>query len=222
MKRTFDVVVSALALLVLSPLLLAIAVLVRVKLGAPVLFTQERPGKGGRIFKMYKFRTMSDARDSSGRLLPDEQRLNRLGRLLRSTSIDELPEFWNVLKGDMSVVGPRPLLIEYLDWYSPEQARRHDVRPGITGLAQVSGRNLLPWDERFAMDVWYVDNQSMWLDLKILLRSVAKVVRRADIATPGELEMGNFADYAAAKARAGMSDAPKADAANAERSADEG
>jgi len=178
MKRTFDVLVSLVALIVLSPLLLGVAILVRIKLGSPVLFSQDRPGLGGRIFRLLKFRTMHDGRDADGRLLPDEQRITDLGRFLRSTSIDELPELWNVLRGDMSLVGPRPLLVSYLSRYSPQQARRHEVRPGLTGWAQVNGRNALDWDERFRLDVWYVDHRSLALDFRILLRTVAIVLRR--------------------------------------------
>ncbi|HHJ98668.1 MAG TPA: sugar transferase [Actinobacteria bacterium] len=192
MKRTIDIVASALGLIVLSPVLLVLAVLVAVKLGTPVFFTQDRPGLDARIFRLYKFRTMTDARDASGELLPDEARLTRFGRFLRSTSLDELPELWNVLKGDMSLVGPRPLLVEYLDRYTAEQARRHEVRPGITGLAQVSGRNAILWEERLALDVWYVGNRSLWLDLKILAMTVWKVVRREGVSSEGHATMPEF------------------------------
>jgi lipopolysaccharide/colanic/teichoic acid biosynthesis glycosyltransferase len=191
-KRAFDIVVSSVLLLALSPLLLGLVFLVRLRLGSPVLFAQDRPGKGGRIFRLYKFRTMTDARDAGGELLPDDQRLAPFGRLLRSTSLDEFPEFWNVLKGDMSLVGPRPLLVQYLDRYTPEQARRHEVRPGVTGLAQVSGRNQLSWDERFELDVWYVDNMSLWLDLKILCRTLWKTVRREGITSGEHATMTEF------------------------------
>lgn len=191
-KRAVDVVASALGLLVLSPLLLALAVLIAMKLGTPVLFTQDRPGLGGRIFRLYKFRTMTDARDEGGQLLPDSERLTALGRFMRSASLDELPELWNVLRGDMSLVGPRPLLVEYLSRYTPEQARRHEVRPGITGLAQVSGRNAVSWEERFALDVWYVDHRSFWLDLKILAMTVWKVLRREGISARGHATMPEF------------------------------
>jgi lipopolysaccharide/colanic/teichoic acid biosynthesis glycosyltransferase len=192
MKRAFDIMVSALGVFVLSPVLLALALLVAVKFGTPTLFSQGRPGLGGRVFRLYKFRTMTDARDASGKLLSDEQRLTPFGRFLRSTSLDELPELWNVLKGDMSLVGPRPLLVQYLDRYTPEQARRHEVRPGVTGLAQVSGRNQLSWDERFELDVWYVDNMSLWLDLKILCRTLWKTVRREGITSGEHATMTEF------------------------------
>ena len=180
-KRFFDIVLSACALAVLSLVLLIVAVLVRVKLGSPVIFCQERPGKDEKIFKLYKFRSMTDARDEDGELLPDEVRLTRFGRLLRSTSLDELPELWNILKGDMSIVGPRPLLVKYLPRYSAEQHRRHDVRPGLTGLAQVSGRNAISWEEKFALDVEYVDRVSFFLDIKIVFLTVVVVFRRSGI-----------------------------------------
>lgn len=180
-KRFFDVVLSACALIVLSPVLLVVAVLVRVKLGSPVIFCQERPGKDEKIFKMYKFRSMTDARDENGELLPDAERLTKFGRVLRSTSLDELPELWNILKGDMSIVGPRPLLVEYLPRYNEEQRRRHDVRPGMTGWAQVHGRNALSWEERFAYDVEYVGRMSFFLDVKIIFLTVAIVLRRQGI-----------------------------------------
>lgn len=196
MKRCFDMVVSALALVVLSPLLLIIGLLVRLKLGSPVLFAQQRPGLEGRAFRMLKFRTMTDARDECGQLLPDEVRLTPFGRMLRSSSLDELPELWCVLKGDMSLVGPRPLLVEYLAAYSAEQARRHEVRPGITGLVQVRGRNSLSWDEKFALDVWYVDNQSFGLDFRILLETVGAVFSRQGISHEGEATMPRFAGAA--------------------------
>lgn len=180
-KRFFDIVLSACALAVLSLVLLIVAVLVRVKLGSPVIFCQERPGKDEKIFKLYKFRSMTDARDEDGELLPDEVRLTRFGKLLRSTSLDELPELWNILKGDMSIVGPRPLLVKYLPRYSAEQHRRHDVRPGLTGLAQVSGRNAISWEEKFALDVEYVDRVSFFLDIKIVFLTVVVVFRRSGI-----------------------------------------
>ena len=175
-KRFFDIVLSACALAVLSLVLLIVAVLVRVKLGSPVIFCQERPGKDEKIFKLYKFRSMTDARDEDGEL-----RLTRFGKLLRSTSLDELPELWNILKGDMSIVGPRPLLVKYLPRYSAEQHRRHDVRPGLTGLAQVSGRNAISWEEKFALDVEYVDRVSFFLDIKIVFLTVVVVFRRSGI-----------------------------------------
>ncbi|MBA3447234.1 MAG: sugar transferase [Pseudaminobacter sp.] len=191
-KRLFDIIVSAILLLVMSPILAIVAWQVHRKLGTPVLFRQLRPGKDGSLFEMIKFRTMRDARDASGNILPDRDRLTSFGRMLRSSSLDELPELYNVLKGEMSLVGPRPLLIEYLPLYSPEQARRHRVRPGVTGWAQINGRNALTWDEKFELDIWYVDNQSFWLDLKILLRTAAKVLRRSDISAKGEATMPRF------------------------------
>ena len=191
-KRTVDVTAAALGLVVLSPVLAVVAGLVRTRLGTPVLFRQARPGLGGEPFEMIKFRTMTDARDAEGRLLPDADRLPPFGRFLRSASLDELPELWNVLKGDMSLVGPRPLLVRYLDRYTPEQARRHEVRPGITGLAQVSGRNALSWEDKFALDVRYVDQRSFWLDVKIVARTFLKVVRRDGISAPGETTMAEF------------------------------
>lgn len=180
-KRFFDIVLSLTALILLSPVLLIVAVLVRVKLGSPVIFRQERPGKNERIFQLYKFRSMTDGRDEYGELLPDEVRLTKFGRLLRSTSLDELPELWNILKGDMSIVGPRPLLVRYLPRYNGEQRHRHDVRPGLTGLAQVNGRNAISWEERFAYDVEYVKRVSFLLDLRILFLTVAVVFRRSGI-----------------------------------------
>lgn len=192
MKRLFDLVVTVLAAPVWLPVLGVVALLVRQKLGSPVLFTQTRPGLGGRPFTLYKFRTMTDARDAAGNLLPDAERLPPFGRFLRSTSLDELPELWNVLRGDMSLVGPRPLLMQYLGRYTPRQARRHEVRPGITGLAQVSGRNALSWDDRFELDVWYVENHTLALDLKILWQTVAKVFKREGISAQGEATMPEF------------------------------
>lgn len=180
LKRCFDVVAATALLLLLTPLLLVVAALVRYELGAPVLFTQARPGLGGRIFRIYKFRTLTNDTDAGGRLLPNELRLTPFGLWLRRSSLDELPQLLNVLKGEMSFVGPRPLLPEYLALYSPEQARRHDVRPGITGWAQVCGRKReISWDEKFALDAWYVDHRSFWLDLKILLWTVAPLRSRA-------------------------------------------
>lgn len=192
LKRAFDLVVSLLALILLSPLLGLLALLVRLRLGAPVLFRQLRPGLHGRPFTLYKFRTMTDARDAQGALLPDAERLTPLGRFLRSTSLDELPELFNVLKGEMSLVGPRPLLMEYLPRYTPEQLRRHEVRPGITGWAQVNGRNVLSWEEKFALDVWYVEHHSFWLDLKILWLTLVKTLRREGIAAEGHATMPKF------------------------------
>ena len=192
MKRLFDVVASACALLLLALPLLVVIWMVRRKLGSPVFFTQMRPGLHGKPFEMVKFRTMTDARGPDGALLPDADRLTPFGRFLRATSLDELPELWNVLKGDMSLVGPRPLLMEYLPLYSPEQARRHAVRPGVTGWAQVNGRNTLSWDDKFKLDVWYVDHRSLWLDLKILWLTVRKVLVREGISAAGEATMGKF------------------------------
>lgn len=192
MKRIFDIVVSLAVLAVLSPLLLVVSVLVRIKLGSPVFFTQERPGLNGRIFRLLKFRTMRNAKGPDGRLLPDDQRLTSLGRFLRSTSIDELPELWNVVRGDMSLVGPRPLLVSYLERYSLEQARRHEVRPGVTGWAQVNGRNAVDWEDRFRLDVWYVEHRSFLLDLKILWRTVATVLLREGISGANTSTMKEF------------------------------
>lgn len=192
MKRLFDIALSASLLVVLSPLLILLALLIWRRLGSPVLFSQTRPGKDARPFKMLKFRTMTNACEPNGRLLPDADRLTPFGRFLRSTSLDELPELWNVLKGDMSLVGPRPLLMEYLPLYSPEQARRHEVRPGITGWAQVKGRNAISWEQKFIHDVWYVENHSIWLDLKIIIQTIGKVMRRSGISAQGEVTMPRF------------------------------
>jgi lipopolysaccharide/colanic/teichoic acid biosynthesis glycosyltransferase len=192
LKRLFDVVASGTALLVLSPVLLSVAYMVHKNIGSPVLFRQVRPGINGKPFEMIKFRTMLDAVDVDGNILPDSARLTRFGNFLRSTSLDELPELWNVLRGDMSLVGPRPLLMEYLPLYSPEQARRHDVRPGVTGWAQINGRNAISWEDKFKLDVWYVDNQSLWLDIRILLLTVKKVVVRDGISADGEATMTRF------------------------------
>ena len=192
MKRLFDVVVSACALLVLALPLLVVIWMVRRKLGSPVFFAQVRPGMHGKPFKMVKFRSMTSERGTDGELLPDAVRLTPFGRFLRSTNLDELPELWNVLKGDMSLVGPRPLLMEYLPLYSPEQARRHEVRPGITGWAQVNGRNTISWEDKFKLDVWYVDHCSLWLDIKILWLTVKKVLVREGISAAGEATMGKF------------------------------
>jgi len=191
-KRLFDIIVSAIGLIMLLPVLLLVMFVVRVKLGSPVFFRQARPGKDAKLFEMVKLRTMLDAYDDNGNLLPDAMRLTKLGALLRSTSLDELPGLWNVLKGDMSLVGPRPLLVEYLPLYSREQARRHEVRPGITGWAQVNGRNAISWEDKFKLDVWYVDNQSFWLDLKILVLTVKKVFVREGISAEGEATMSKF------------------------------
>jgi len=191
-KRLFDLAITLPALLALSPVFVILAVLARLLLGGPVLFTQRRPGLHGQPFVMWKFRTMTDACDAHGQPLPDELRLTRFGRFLRSFSLDELPELLHVLSGDMSLVGPRPLLMEYLGRYTPEQARRHEVKPGITGWAQVNGRNALSWEEKFALDVWYVDNRSLWLDIKILWLTVKKVLMRDGISAQGEATMPKF------------------------------
>lgn len=191
-KRFLDIALSACALAVLSPVLLVLAILVRCKLGSPVIFCQERPGKDERIFRLYKFRSMTDARDGAGNLLPDEERLTKFGRLLRSTSLDELPELWNILKGDMSIVGPRPLLVKYLPLYSEEQRRRHDVRPGLTGLAQVEGRNSISWEERFALDTVYVTQYSFRMDMRIAWKTVGKVLRREGIHAEDAATMEEF------------------------------
>ncbi len=181
-KRLLDILLSGLAILVLSPVLLVLAILVRTRLGSPVLFRQPRPGRGGKIFSMCKFRSMTDERDENGQLLPDEKRLTRLGRLLRSTSLDELPELFCIFRGDMSIVGPRPLLPSYLPWYTPQERRRHDVRPGLTGLAQVNGRSFISWEEIFRYDIAYVDRVTFWEDVKIVLKTVQKVFVRENIA----------------------------------------
>lgn len=195
-KRLIDVAASLLALILLSPILLIVALLVRTRLGAPVLFRQERPGKMGKPFRMIKFRTMTDRRDADGQLLSDADRLTPFGRWLRATSLDELPELWNVLRGDMSLIGPRPLLMQYLPLYSKEQWRRHHVRPGVTGWAQVNGRNALSWDEKFALDVWYVDHHNLWIDFKILLLTVKGVIGRDGISAAGDATMPAFTGVA--------------------------
>jgi lipopolysaccharide/colanic/teichoic acid biosynthesis glycosyltransferase len=201
-KRFLDLALTAIALVVLAPVIVVVALLVRTRLGSPVLFTQVRPGKNGRPFRMVKFRTMTDGRDSAGQLLADDIRLTRFGRFLRSTSLDELPELWNVLLGHMSLVGPRPLLMQYLPLYSEEQKRRHDVLPGLTGWAQVNGRNRTTWDERFAQDVWYVDNVSLGIDLKVLMLTVLKVVRRDGVSAEGHATMPAFQGDAGEQRRA--------------------
>ena len=192
MKRLFDITAAFAALLLLALPLALLTWQVRRKLGSPAFFRQVRPGMHGQPFEMVKFRTMTDARGPDGALLPDADRLTPFGRFLRASSLDELPELWNVLKGEMSLVGPRPLLMEYLPLYSPQQARRHEVRPGITGWAQVNGRNALGWDEKFKLDVWYVDHRSLWLDMKILWLTVKKVLVREGISAAGEATMGKF------------------------------
>jgi len=191
-KRLMDILVSGAGLVLLSPFLLVVAFLVRVKLGSPVFFRQQRPGLNGKPFMLVKFRTMTDERDEKGNLLPDEVRLTRFGQFLRSTSTDELPELWNVFVGEMSLVGPRPLLMRYLDRYTPEQARRHEVKPGITGWAQVNGRNALTWKEKFKLDVWYVDHYSIWLDISILFSTLTKVLNREGISGEEQATMSEF------------------------------
>ena len=193
MKRSFDFIVSLIALLILWPLILVTAFLIRFKIGKSVLFRQERPGLHGKSFYVYKFRTMTDARDENGEFLPDDVRLTDFGKFVRKLSLDELPQLWNVLKGDMSFVGPRPLLVEYLPIYNERQAKRHNVLPGITGWAQVNGRNAISWEEKFELDVWYVKNQSFWLDIKILLMTVAKVFKSEGITQDGQATIQKFA-----------------------------
>lgn len=192
LKRLIDIVASAVGLVVLSPVLIVLWIVVRRRMGSPALFRQVRPGLHGRPFEMIKFRTMRDAMGPDGRPLPDAERLTDFGRWLRATSLDELPELWNVLKGQMSLVGPRPLLMEYLPLYTPEQARRHDVRPGITGWAQINGRNAVGWDQKFALDTWYVDRHTLWLDVKIIALTLQRIVRRDGISAPGSATMEKF------------------------------
>ncbi len=192
LKRLLDVIIASIALVLLSPLYAFVAYKVKKNLGSPVLFRQVRPGLNGKPFEMIKFRTMKDAVDEQGNPLPDSERLTPFGQMLRSTSLDEMPELWNVIKGDMSIVGPRPLLMEYLPLYSPEQAKRHDVRPGMTGYAQVNGRNAISWEEKFKLDTWYVENQSTWLDFKIMFKTVHKVLAKDDISADGEATMTRF------------------------------
>lgn len=193
-KRLVDVVCSGLALVVLSPLLLVTAVLVRVKLGSPVIFKQERPGRDAKSFYLYKFRSMSDQRDENGELLPDDVRLTPFGRKLRSTSLDELPELWNIFRGDMSIVGPRPLLVEYLPYYTEAEMHRHDVRPGLTGWAQVNGRNATAWDERLQQDIYYIEHCSFLLDVRIIFKTVFKVIKRSDILVGEQIPAGRLDD----------------------------
>ncbi|MDN5621917.1 MAG: sugar transferase [Acinetobacter sp.] len=192
LKRLLDIVIASIALVLLSPLYFYVAYKVKKNLGSPVLFRQVRPGLHGKPFEMIKFRTMKDALDEQGNPLPDSERLTSFGKMLRATSLDEMPELWNVIKGDMSVVGPRPLLMEYLPLYNKEQAKRHDVRPGMTGHAQVNGRNAISWEEKFKLDTWYVENQSIWLDFKIMLKTVQKVIAKDDISAEGEATMTRF------------------------------
>ena len=191
-KRMLDLLLSGIALLLLSPVYLVVAVLVRVKLGSPVLFSQERPGKNEKVFRMYKFRSMTDERDAEGKLLPDEIRLTHFGAMLRATSLDELPELWNIFKGEMSIVGPRPLLVKYLPRYNDRQRHRHDVRPGLTGWAQVNGRNAISWKQKFEYDIEYVEKESFWFDVKILFMTVGKVLYRSGISQEGNVTMEEF------------------------------
>jgi lipopolysaccharide/colanic/teichoic acid biosynthesis glycosyltransferase len=199
LKRVFDILIAFIALIILSPILLIISFFILIRMGTPIIFTQRRPGKDGKIFNIIKFRTMLNDKDANGNYLPDEQRLTQFGIWLRNSSLDELPELINVLKGEMSIVGPRPLLIEYLPLYSDHQARRHDVLPGITGWAQINGRNALTWDEKFNFDVWYVDNHNILLDIKIILRTVSKVLDKSgiddDIGVGQEKFKGNKSSY---------------------------
>ena len=195
MKRLFDIIVAFHLLLVTAPIFLTVSILVWYKLGKPILFKQKRPGKDEAIFNLYKFRSMTNEVDSTGKLLPNNLRLTSFGRFLRSTSLDELPSLINVLKGEMSLVGPRPLLVDYLPFYNEEQARRHSVRPGITGWAQVNGRNAIDWDQKLILDVWYIDNQSLYIDLKILIKTIIKVLRRSDINYSNEVLMPRFDEY---------------------------
>lgn len=191
-KRPLDIILSLLALIVLSPIMLIVAVLVRLKLGSPIIFSQERPGKDEKIFKMYKFRSMTDEKDENGDLLPDHIRLTKFGKLLRSTSLDELPELWNILKGDMSIVGPRPLLVQYLPLYNAEQKRRHEVRPGLTGLAQVSGRNAISWEEKFKLDIKYINTLSLLNDVKCIFLTIKKVIIKDGISSETSQTMEVF------------------------------
>ena len=191
-KRLLDILISGLALILLSPVLLVVAILVRTKLGSPVIFHQERPGKNEKIFTLCKFRTMTEKKDEQGNLLPDSKRLTKFGKFLRATSLDELPELWNILRGDMSVVGPRPLLVKYLPLYNEQQRHRHDVRPGLTGWAQVHGRNLIGWEEKFRLDVWYVEHLSFAVDVKTILLTVRNVLRREGISSESAATMEEF------------------------------
>jgi len=191
-KRILDITIASTALILLSPVYLIVAHKVKKNLGSPVLFRQVRPGLHGKPFEMIKFRTMKDALDAEGNPLPDSERLTPFGKMLRATSLDEMPELWNVIKGDMSIVGPRPLLMEYLPLYNEQQAKRHNVRPGITGYAQVNGRNAISWEKKFELDTWYVENQSLWLDFKIMLKTIKKVIAKDDISAEGEATMTKF------------------------------
>ena len=191
-KRLCDFFAALIGLLILAPVLAVIACAIYIRMGSPIMFKQPRPGKNGEIFTFYKFRTMTDERDSTGILLPDDKRLTAIGQFIRKTSLDEFPQLWNVLKGDMSLVGPRPLLVAYLDRYTPQQARRHEVKLGITGWAQINGRNTISWEEKFKLDVWYVDNWSLWLDLKILFNTFIKVIKKEGISHPNYATMTEF------------------------------
>lgn len=208
-KRILDIFLSLCGILILSPVYLILWVLVRRKLGKPALFTQERPGRNEKIFRLYKFRSMTDERDENGLLLPDEVRLTRFGKILRSTSLDELPELFNILKGDMSLIGPRPLLVRYLPWYTERERHRHDVRPGLTGLAQVNGRNALGWEDRFAFDLEYVDNCGLFMDLKVLGMTVGKVLRRSGTLSGADQTVADFDEYRRAQKEAQDNDACK-------------
>lgn len=192
MKRCFNILISLIGMILSLPIFLIIGILIKLNLKGPLIFKQERAGKSSKPFYLYKFKTMKDIKDKNGNLLPDEERLTKIGRFLRRISLDELPELLNALKGDMSIVGPRPLLVEYLDRYTPEQARRHEVKPGITGWAQVNGRNAITWEDKFNHDVWYVDNASLWLDIKIMFMTVKNVLRGEDINQPGQATMEKF------------------------------
>ncbi len=194
-KRLLDFVLSLIALIILSPVILIVAILVKIKLGSPVLFKQERPGKNEKIFRMYKFRTMTDEKDEDGNLLPDDIRLTKFGKILRSTSLDELPELFNILKGDMSIVGPRPLLVNYLPYYTEREKHRHDVRPGLTGWAQINGRNTTLWDDRLEQDVYYVKHISFKIDIWIIIKTIQKVIKRSDILVGKEIPAGRLDDY---------------------------
>ena len=191
-KRLLDIILAGFALIVLSPVMLVTAILVRTKLGSPVIFHQNRPGKDEKIFRLYKFRSMTNEKDENGNLLPDEVRLTKFGKRLRATSLDELPELWNILRGDMSIVGPRPLLVKYLPLYNEEQKHRHDIRPGLTGWAQVHGRNAVSWEEKFSLDVWYVEHLSLWIDIKTVFLTVKNVLRREGISAENSATMEEF------------------------------
>lgn len=194
-KRPLDIIFSLLALIILSPVLLVVAILVRIKLGSPIIFKQERPGKDEKIFKLYKFRTMTDARDEKGKLLPDEKRLTKFGKILRSTSLDELPELFNILKGDMSFIGPRPLLVEYIPYYTKQEHHRHDVRPGLTGWAQANGRNKINWEEKFKLDLEYIENLSLVFDAKTIIKTISTVIKRDGVNQSDDDTMENLASY---------------------------